>query len=252
MYCIMSLKCRKAFTLAEVLITLGIIGIVAALTIPNIAGYYRWKTLETAFYKGASSISQALDLYQVENGERFIPVYAYNDWDARWSLKPILMKYFKIIYDCGFGSENTEEELEAACLKNYVNVGSSSSENLIYYKNYNNTNSIDMSYFDEGQFIISDGMLILLEDSGNSLYGFTAISIDVNGLNSLPNRLGYDLFMFQIDNKNGRLKPMGAQGTNYYSANDIYCSKTSTNKMNGAGCTYKAISDSKYFKNLNF
>lgn len=34
---------NRAFTLAEVLITLGIIGIIAALTIPNIIAGYRKK-----------------------------------------------------------------------------------------------------------------------------------------------------------------------------------------------------------------
>lgn len=38
---------KKAFTMAEVLITLGIIGIIAALTIPNlIEGYKKKKILQ--------------------------------------------------------------------------------------------------------------------------------------------------------------------------------------------------------------
>ncbi len=32
---------RKGFTLAEVLITIGIIGVVAAMTLPALVGYYR-------------------------------------------------------------------------------------------------------------------------------------------------------------------------------------------------------------------
>ena len=37
---------RNGFTLAEVLITLGVIGIVAALTIPNVTSQYRKKLLK--------------------------------------------------------------------------------------------------------------------------------------------------------------------------------------------------------------
>ena len=70
--------------------------------------------------------------------------------------------------------------------------------------------------------------------------------MDVNGYIKGPNRLGKDLFMFQID-KDGKLLPMGAKGTNYYSYSDEYCSNTGTGGMNGAGCTVKALSDSKYF-----
>ena len=40
---------KKAFTMAEVLITLGIIGIVAALTIPQLIKNYQHKELEAAF-----------------------------------------------------------------------------------------------------------------------------------------------------------------------------------------------------------
>ena len=38
---------KKAFTLAEVLITLGIIGVVAVLTVPNIISNYQEKVLDT-------------------------------------------------------------------------------------------------------------------------------------------------------------------------------------------------------------
>ncbi len=42
---------KKGFTLSEVLITIAIIGVVAALTIPNIIKNTQRKDLETAFKK---------------------------------------------------------------------------------------------------------------------------------------------------------------------------------------------------------
>lgn len=42
---------KKAFTFAETLITIGIIGVVAAMTMPVIVQNYRAKVLETAFKK---------------------------------------------------------------------------------------------------------------------------------------------------------------------------------------------------------
>ena len=45
------LQKKVAFTLAEVLITLGIIGVVAALTLPTVIKHYKAKVLETAFKK---------------------------------------------------------------------------------------------------------------------------------------------------------------------------------------------------------
>ena len=40
---------KKGFTLAEVLITLGIIGIIAAMTLPSIIGHYKKKALQEQF-----------------------------------------------------------------------------------------------------------------------------------------------------------------------------------------------------------
>ncbi|MFI3300439.1 MAG: type II secretion system protein [Candidatus Gastranaerophilales bacterium] len=44
---VVSIAKRSAFTLAEVLITLGIIGVVSAMTIPNLVSNYQYKALDT-------------------------------------------------------------------------------------------------------------------------------------------------------------------------------------------------------------
>lgn len=59
---------NKAFTLAEVLITLGIIGIVAALTLPSVITKYQKKQTVAQLKKAYSTISQALVTSQYENG----------------------------------------------------------------------------------------------------------------------------------------------------------------------------------------
>lgn len=61
---------NKAFTLAEVLITLGIIGIVAAMTMPSLVGKYRQKTIETRLEKFYSAANQAIKLSEVKNGPK--------------------------------------------------------------------------------------------------------------------------------------------------------------------------------------
>ena len=55
------------FTLAEVLITLGIIGVVAALTLPALVQNNRNREMQTRLKRGYSVLSQALDMYQAEN-----------------------------------------------------------------------------------------------------------------------------------------------------------------------------------------
>ena len=59
---------RIAFTLAEVLITLGIVGVVAALTLPVLISKYKHKELETRFKKSYSLISQASQGMEMELG----------------------------------------------------------------------------------------------------------------------------------------------------------------------------------------
>ena len=61
---------KIAFTLAEVLITLGIIGVVAALTIPTLMANQRKKVVETRLAKFYSSINQAIVRSEVDNGDK--------------------------------------------------------------------------------------------------------------------------------------------------------------------------------------
>lgn len=63
------MKKQRAFTLAEVLITLGIIGVVAALTIPTLIANHRNKVTETKLKKFYSVMNQSIKLAEVENGD---------------------------------------------------------------------------------------------------------------------------------------------------------------------------------------
>lgn len=227
---------HTAFTLAEVLITLGIIGVVAAMTLPAVINNSRNKQLEAGLKRSYSVISQALDQYQAETGERITI-----ENQGIHTLKPILMRYLKTVQDCGLGAADANK----SCMPNKNHLPEEDRTDTRAYKTYNGKSEIQMSFFDDGQFVLNDGSLVLLENYGGPLY----ISVDVNGYNKNPNRLGQDLFMFHIDSK-GTLLPMGTKGTTYYNAADAYCSPASTTNLNGAGCTYKALTDKNYFKNL--
>ena len=60
---------KRAFTLSEVLITLGIIGIIAAMTLPSLIGNYRRKEVETRLKRAYSLLNQALLSASVKYGE---------------------------------------------------------------------------------------------------------------------------------------------------------------------------------------
>lgn len=232
---------KKAFTLAEVLITLGIIGIVAAMTLPTLINNSRNKELKTGLIKSYSILNQALDMYQAETGERLKPGDAAN-WEEMRDI--FILKYFKIIKNCGRGY------LNGSCI---LNNGFGQEGNSEIYKTLTG-NTINLHEFDDGQYVLPDGTLMLVEYSESTASGDLRvsefyISFDVNGFNKRPNKLGVDLFTFQIDRK-GKLLPMGAKGTTFYSASDGYCSKSSDYSINGIGCTYNALTDKDYFKNL--
>ena len=228
---------KKGFTLAEVLITLGIIGVVAAMTLPSVITNSRNKQLEVGLKKSYSVISQALNQYQAETGERI----TFENQGIH-TLKPILMKYFKTVQDCGFGTD-----VNKACIPNKYYLPEEDKADARGYRTYDGKAEINMGAFDDGQFVLNDGSLILIQNDPISST-LLLISVDVNGYNKKPNRLGHDLFVFQIDNK-GTLLPMGVKGTAYPS-NSVHCSISSSNAMNGAGCTYNALTDKDYFKNL--
>ena len=68
----------KGFTLAEVLITLGIIGIVAAITMPTLIANYQKQATINKIKKFYKNMNQVLAQAQVDNGE-------FSSWDYKSS-----------------------------------------------------------------------------------------------------------------------------------------------------------------------
>ena len=54
-----SFSCRKAFSLAEILITIGILGVVSALTLPSLINKYQEKQLVTSYLRVYSILENA-------------------------------------------------------------------------------------------------------------------------------------------------------------------------------------------------
>lgn len=85
-----------AFTLAEVLITLGIIGIVAALTLPALTAKYKKHEVETSLKKFYTSINHAIMLSENDNGDK--KEWAGIDVDGAYgeqTLKEVYNRYYK-------------------------------------------------------------------------------------------------------------------------------------------------------------
>ena len=54
---------KKGFTLSEVLVTLGIIGVISALTLPTLVKNHQRQVYVTQLHKVYNQMSQAVELY---------------------------------------------------------------------------------------------------------------------------------------------------------------------------------------------
>ena len=90
--CTLLLK-KAAFTLAEVLITLGIIGVVAALTMPALIQQQHKLVVETRLKKFYSVINQAITMSERDNGDKLY--WTPSDSDDLWN--SYLKKYIKYV-----------------------------------------------------------------------------------------------------------------------------------------------------------
>lgn len=226
----------KGFTLAEVLITLGIIGIVAAMTLPSVINNNKSKVFQTSLQAAYTILQEGLAKMSADYGYTITS----SNFERRTNgeFYNVYKTYYKKIYDCSVLNPN-----ESVCMtRNNKNEAGLSTDPS--YKSFSG-NEIKTSIFDDGQFVLPNGMLIMFEDTG---YSIIYISVDINGKRQKPNRWGYDVFTFQLMN-DGKLLPMGAEGTDYENT-DNFCSKQSKHYYNGIACTYKAITDKDFWKNL--
>ena len=85
------MKKKHAFTLAEVLITLGIIGVVAAMTLPVLTAKYRISVVETYLKRFYTNMNQAVKLSVLDNGDTKYWVFP----DDNDGIEEFFNKYFK-------------------------------------------------------------------------------------------------------------------------------------------------------------
>ncbi|MBQ8458926.1 type II secretion system protein [bacterium] len=210
-----------AFTLAETLITLGIIGIVSAMTIPNIITHYQQQKTVTKLKKAYSQVNQALLLSVADNGD-------YDGWDNPEEVgedeyfKKYWLPYFKGITLC----------------KNY---------NVCKYSLFNGSGATGSFKALNGDIVgvdaINSGRSSILLPDGTVLINFvkygssakTWLYIDINGA-ELPNTIGKDVFTFER-NERGIIIPR-CNSSNLSTVN-ADCSKTGQ----GLCCAQKIIND---------
>lgn len=230
---------HKAFTLAEVLVTLLIIGVVASLTIPSIISETEKAETATQVKKYQSVLQQAVNNIKNDYGSVInSPLNSNADYINGWNaLKP----YLNLAKDCGTA---TGGKCWADDTYKYLNGNN--------WVNFNN-------YYVLGRGILADGTSIDYEAKSNCkdnrsinnsgpLYNSVCgtFFIDVNG-HKPPNQAGRDVFVWRVLSS-GSVTPYGAlddicQGCDPTS-NDIGCDSNGASGC-GFGCTAKVIKEGK-------
>ena len=231
-------KC-PAFTLAETLITLGIIGVVAALTIAPLVQKYRIKQLEVAFKHSSSMIEQALLKTANEFGYGSIKdltkICGYPHLDNKNNIDNEHPN--TIYYNNCLNEYQTKiiPEMYQDFISNFHVIKTYTFEDCMKPENFRN--KYTYTYYGNRLRVVcalhtSDGFNIL--ENGISmtrrfyfLYhgwydGFTFV-FDTNGPNKGPNRFGYDIFIYNTGNWGERkctAKNVDTNGHNSYACYD--------------------------------
>jgi len=177
-----------------VLITLSIIGVIAAITIPSLIANHQKTTLETQFAKMYRNLSHVVNMAIAEHG-------AIDTWDwkneqyTEEEMNNFVKKYFapnlNIIKFCPAGGE-------AGC---FQNPSYTTMKGTIYSINMNDTT--------RPSAVLADGTMARFNFNTTSGYRRSlTFQVDINGAKK-PNALGRDLFFFAFYPESNDFVPFG-------------------------------------------
>ena len=197
-------KKKCAFTLAEVLIVLGIIGVVAALTIPTLINSYEKQANLTAVKKAYSTLTQGFQMMMADTGCSDLMCTGYfdatssedEDWNNR--MEQVIKKTFKTNNIYKYGDETMPER------------------EIKYLKGTSDKSSQSFFYTGSFRFVMSDGMTVKIYPAGCEKTAYSTesklknncagISVDTNGLKG-PNTFGKDVFADWKVSQDGTIYP---------------------------------------------
>ena len=205
-------KRKIAFTLAEVLITLGIIGVVVALTLPSVVAHYKEKVLVTQVQKAYSEMQNALKLYSAQNNCSDITCISdTNQTSAQLADK--LFAQFQGAKRCPGTWDMTRKICKTVQIKNktpyYQNGVTVSGDGFSPVFVSANGVAYKVEQHDkcpkEYEYTLRDdaGFPVLDEDGKPKTYKSLSVNcaliyFDANGVNKGPNQYGADIYRFNL------------------------------------------------------
>ena len=225
----------NGFTLAEVLITLGIIGIVAALTLPSLITNYREKQRVTQLKKIHSTLQQAFVRAQEAHGE-------LQYWDLTKTDTGEVDEDGNTILD------HSGNEKVLSYLGESLNAQKNESDIHVTLRSLNNVVVNNDYVYPPSRYLkLNDGTIILIGWVGsitNSLYA--DVQILFPGCERKGCIVGIDAFYFKLMPKVGII-PAGLP-TDTGLRFDRDCNLSQNIKNNGLGCTAWVI----YKENMDY
>ena len=252
-------KPGKAFTLAEVLITLGIIGIVAAITIPTLISNLQEAHFHAKWKECYAILNNAFNMVIAK--EPTLLVKTQNSYFPRKEFISAILSNLQVVDECygnttvNYGDNRCDNYPDNNNIK-YKWSGISYIANQANYKNLAG-NEIIPGDFNINAALLKNGAAVYF----GGLWREYTIVVDVNNFTGGPNVLGKDVYAISLSSgdpvniyiKNlyvGDLhfKPYGAEGTltrsNGYSGCDANIGTDTTSVLYeapGAGCSYKYL-----------
>lgn len=241
------MKAKMGFTLAEVLITLGIIGVVAAMTLPGLIAKWQNQVYVAQLQKAVNTLENGFKLALAEDGVD--------------KLENTVL--FNSISGSSFQGDFRYNTVLRDKLKKYFNT--SSFKNDTYEISTLTPGALSIQNF-RGNMQLLDGSSIMLHllktptiyypnQKDGGFIGY--VWIDVNGKKK-PNTSGRDIFSFYLS-LDGRLLPYYSKGTvwlycggrlsdcyNYWRNSKAHCGEAGKpinvkDKVQGSGCAARII-----------
>ena len=182
-----------AFTLAETLIVIGIIGVVAALTLPNLNHATGDKEKVTKVKKIYASLTDAVDRAQAVYGnadEWFKDIAGDNEACAERFAKRVT-EFMKVSKDCGFdeGCFSSAPLLFSNSYTREDDDGNQVSESVSF------DNLLEEMQYTNYMVMTSDGMSLGFRSNNGAV---EQITVDIDGPNKGKNQEGNDIFYFSF------------------------------------------------------
>lgn len=199
----MNQKAKKAFTLAEILITIGVLGVVAAMAIPSLIARQQKPQFVTALKKSYTNFNEALTQMAKDGGcigDLSCHEYFSSEYDEM-DLCNAISSYFKVERGC---DTPVAKRTTTTYRYNYDGSGPSGPYVIPEQNGFVTTDGVYyriMSTSDSCQSNPDDWSTHKTNNL-NSVCG--NIWVDVNGAKG-PNNYGRDIFMFYISNGKGAL-----------------------------------------------